>query len=312
MPTLSPRPVLVTGSNRSGTTWVGRMLCLSRELTYVHEPFNPGIWPRWTAEPIPYRNLYVCAENGHTYEAQIRDVLEQRFPFARQLRDVRSARDAARLARDGIRHRVDRAASRSTLMKDPIAVFSAEWLADRFDMAVVMMVRSPVAFAGSVKRLSWKFDFGQWARQPLLLRDHLGEFGEEIRRAADAPPDILTQAILTWNATYAYVDRMRAAHPDWHIVSYEDLAGAPTAGFESLFHDLGLTFDERAATGVVRHSDHRNTDTVSPRDKGGIRRDSTAALDTWQHRLTPEEVERVEHGTKAVAARLDVTARGAQ
>jgi len=312
VPTPSRRPVLVTGSNRSGTTWVGRMLCLSHELAYVHEPFNPGIWPRWIAEPVPYRNLYVCSENGGAYEGPVRAVLDRRFPWRRQLRDIRSVRDAARLARDGIRHRFAHAASRPTLMKDPIAVFSAEWLADRFDMAVVMMIRGPVAFAGSVKRLSWKFDFGQWAHQPLLLRDHLGEFEAEIQQAAEAPPDILTQAVLTWNATYAYVDRMRTAHPDWHVVSYEDLAAAPAAGFESLFHDLGLSFDKRAAAGVARHSDRRNIGEVSPRDKGGIRRDSRTALGTWQRRLTPDEVEEVEQGTRAVAARLGLVARGAQ
>ena len=35
-------PILVTGAHRSGTTWVGRMLCASGEAHYVSEPFNVG------------------------------------------------------------------------------------------------------------------------------------------------------------------------------------------------------------------------------------------------------------------------------
>src|SRR5690606_21198944 len=34
------RGILVTGSPRSGTTWVGRMLATDPRLTYFHEPFN--------------------------------------------------------------------------------------------------------------------------------------------------------------------------------------------------------------------------------------------------------------------------------
>ncbi|MCK5786490.1 MAG: hypothetical protein KAH54_08015 [Candidatus Sabulitectum sp.] len=34
------KPVLVTGGNRTGTSRVGEMLCLSEELYFVWEPFN--------------------------------------------------------------------------------------------------------------------------------------------------------------------------------------------------------------------------------------------------------------------------------
>lgn len=311
MPPFRRRSVLVTGSNRSGTTWVGRMLCLSRELAYVHEPFNPGIWPRWMPERLPFRNLYICSENEGSFLGPVRDVIERRFPWRQQIGDIRSMGGAARLLRDGLRHRVDRFGARATLVKDPIAVFSAEWLADRFDLDVVVMVRGPVAFASSVKRLAWAFDFGQWARQERLMADHLGEFGDAIERAAEEPPDLLDQAILSWNATYAYVERMRRAHSDWHVVDYEDLAASPSSGFRGLYAGLGLRFDDRAAAGVARHSDEGNVKEVPAGDKGGIRRDSRAALDTWRGRLTPDEVARVEEGTREVAERLGRVVGGA-
>lgn len=296
--------MLVTGSNRSGTTWVGRMLCLSRELSYVHEPFNPGISPRWLPAPIPHRNLYICPETEAGYVAAVGRVMERRFPWREQLGDVRSAADAARLARAATSSRLARGGGRGTLMKDPIAVFSAEWLADRFGMDVLVMVRGPLAFASSIKRLGWAFDFSNWSRQDLLMRDHLSEFADEIRRAAQEPPELVDQAILTWNATYAYVDRMRQAHPTWHVVSYEGLAADPIGGFRSLYGSLGLRFDAQVAGEIGRHSASGNPRDVPASDKGGIRRDSRAALDTWRARLTASEADLITRRTASVASRL--------
>ena len=34
------KPILVTGSHRSGSTWVGKILNLSNETYYINEPFN--------------------------------------------------------------------------------------------------------------------------------------------------------------------------------------------------------------------------------------------------------------------------------
>ena len=49
---LGRRPILVTGSHRSGTTWVGKTIALSPSVTYIGEPFNdpPRIECRELAE----------------------------------------------------------------------------------------------------------------------------------------------------------------------------------------------------------------------------------------------------------------------
>src|SRR5262249_44032191 len=35
------RAILVTGSHRSGSTWLGRVLSAAPDVVYVHEPFSP-------------------------------------------------------------------------------------------------------------------------------------------------------------------------------------------------------------------------------------------------------------------------------
>ena len=97
---LMPTPVLVTGSIRSGSTWVGRMLCLSGQLGYIHEPFNPWRWPGWAAERFPHELVYVNSENEATYYPVLRDVINMRFPLIRHLPQIREPRHVWRLARD--------------------------------------------------------------------------------------------------------------------------------------------------------------------------------------------------------------------
>jgi sulfotransferase family protein len=280
------------------------MLCQSRELVYVHEPFNPGLWPRWFPTPLPYRNLYVCAENEATYLDPVAAVLARRTPKRGVLQDRRRPADVARFFRHVGAREVARIRRGATLVKDPIALFSAPWLAQRFDLDVVVMIRQPVAYAGSIVRLRWAFDFRNWRDQPLLMRDLLAPYEREINAMADSPGDLIDQAILRWNAQYHAVDQMRRGHPNWLFVNYEELASEPHAGYVTLFEQLGLRFNSHAARQVQRYSSEHNVKEVPTAEKGTLRRDSRAALDTWRHRLSEDDVRRVVDGTAEVADRL--------
>jgi hypothetical protein len=301
---MTVRACLVTGSNRSGTTWVGQMLCHSRQLSYVHEPFNPGIWPRWTAVPIPYRNLYICADNEAAYLHSMGDVFAGRRPVVAQAREVRSIRDAGRLARAAVGRQLLRAQRRQTLVKDPIAIFSAPWLAERFDLSVVVMIRNPAAFASSIQRLGWGFNFRNWLDQDLLMRDLLGPYEREIIAMVDHEHDLIDQSILLWRAHYGVIDRFRSEHPDWHFVRWEDLAETPDRGFRELYGALGLGFDDRARRRIASDNAPGNPNEVASGDKGAVRRDSRAAARAWRHRLDERDFRRVQDGVADTATKF--------
>jgi hypothetical protein len=297
------RPILVTGSNRSGTTWVGEALGQSDEVEYLHEPFNSSLWPRLLERPPPGHFLYVCEENDGPWIRSVDRLLRHRFPLRAQVVEVRGPRGVAKLGRDWARSLRRRTRSRRPLLKDPIALFASEWLASRFDLDVVVMIRHPAAFASSIKRLGWRFDFTTWLDQPLLLRDHLGPMRADLERMAEGDHDLVDEAIVLWNALYGVVRTLDERHPEWQVLRYEDLAAAPVPGFARLYPALGLRWDDGVARRVAAFSDERNVKEVPAGEKGTVRRDSSAAMWTWTHRLTPEEVERVRAGTAAVASR---------
>lgn len=295
-------PILVTGSHRSGTTWVGRMLALAPGVAYLHEPLSPRRWPGWLRRRPPHWFLYVCRENEAEYAPLIEDLLALRYPLANLLR-VRDARQAFQVAEEvpfSLWHRLRGA---RPLLKDPIALMSTEWLAERFQVQPVVMIRHPAAFAGSLRSIDWpRFDFRNWSEQPLLVRDLVGPFEGQIRAFAQHPPDLIDEAVLMWNVTHHVIGGFRDRHPDWSFVRHEDLSEEPLKGFRALYERLGLAWDPVAETAIVRSSTDDRRKEVPAHLHRTVRRDSRAARWTWRHRLTPEERDRVREGTAEVAA----------
>ncbi|HEY7874453.1 MAG TPA: sulfotransferase [Actinomycetota bacterium] len=298
------RPILVTGSHRSGTTWTGRMLCATGEAGYIHEPFNPKRTPGWGGGRIPWWYLYVTEANESYYRSVVERALAFRYPIVDNLRTVSSARRAALFGMDLARSLPARVRGARPLIKDPIALFASEWLARTFDADVVVMIRHPAAFASSIKRLNWRFEFRDWLAQDDLIADYLSRWHRQMHDCWANKVDVIEHAIVMWNAIHDVVDEFRTRHPDWTFVRYEDLADDPLAGFRSLYDGLDLRWTDEAAAAIQKTSAEGNPKEVPRWRHQSIKRSSSAAKDTWRTRLTPEEIERVTAGTAEIAARF--------
>ncbi len=286
-------PILVTGAHRSGSTWVGRMLAASPRLHYVDEPFHPRHHPGVLGAATPRWFTYVTAENEETYLPAMRRTLALRFDHGRELAavllDRRNPRTALRLARG---FRQARVAGSHALLKDPVAVFSTPWLVERFGVRPVLVVRHPAAFASSIVTRGWGHPFGHFLDQPLLMRDHLAPYADEIGRAAADPPDLLAQAALLWRLVYATVDRFRREHPEWIVVRHHELAADPFRAFGSLYERLDLPYGARERAVVADHvgSPQRQTVPAAPDD---LVRSPAETRHGWRDRLDEEQSERL-------------------
>jgi hypothetical protein len=291
-------PILVTGAHRSGTTWIGKMLALAPGTGYLHEPFNPVTPPGISGARFDRFFAYVTADNASPFEEPLRRTLGFDYGWGRQLRAIHSPGDALHTVRDGISFARARMRHACPVMKDPIALFSAEWLAETFGMDVVITVRHPAAFAASLLRLGWTHDFGGFAEDERLLRDRLPGFETEIRAQAARPGDVLEQAILLWRICYRTVDGYRARHPEWVVVRHEDVSQAPLASFESLYGRLGLQMTDRARREIEHSSSASNP--AEARSKHDVHVDSRAAARGWRRHLDHDTVERIRAGTADV------------
>jgi hypothetical protein len=227
-------------------------------------------------------------------------MLAWRYAYGAELRAVRTPKDAARMARDAARFARHRRARALPLLKDPIAVFSAEWLADSFRARPVLLVRHPAAFAASIKRLRLRHPFGHFLAQPLMMRDWLAPYGEELERFAAEEQDLVDQAILLWNVIHHAIAAYRARHPEWPLLRLEDVSRRPLEEFHALFDRLALAHDAGVDSLVHETSDASNPAEAASADS--IRRDSAAHVWNWKRTLDDGEIERVRAGTGVLAA----------
>ncbi|OLE10255.1 MAG: hypothetical protein AUI36_41065 [Cyanobacteria bacterium 13_1_40CM_2_61_4] len=269
-------------------------------LGYIREPLSVLHRRGICDVSFPYWFPYICDENEGPYIRPIRDMLDFRYHPLAGTRSIRSPRDVAVSGYDWYRFLRYRARRARPLVKDPIAVFSAGWLADRFGTQVVVLIRHPAAFAGSLKRYGWTHPFEHFVAQPLLLRDLLDPYADAINEYARAPRDVVDQAILLWNLIHHVVLKYRTSRPDWSFFRHEDLSREPVAQFQEMFHQLGLTLSEAAITEISKSTAASNP--IEASDAGSLKRDSRSSIATWGSRLTPEEIARVRAGVEPLAS----------
>ena len=307
MTDLPKPPILVTGSHRSGSTWIGNILALDPASGYIHEPFNRRHRRGICRVHFKRTYTYVTEENETPYLAPFRDTLAWKFSPVAQLSQIRAPRDLAVTARNMSYFQFQRLRGSRPIMKDPLALFSAPWLATRFGMQVVVAIRHPAAFVASLRAAGWdRFPFADLRDQELLMRERLAPFRAEIEAAARTRPGVIDMGILLWRIFHYQIDHYRSEHPDWIFVRHEDLSRDPLPQFRGLFERLGLTFSPATEQrlhgftkdGSVRHNPMRQAPV------GNLARDSRKNVLSWKSRLSPEEIAHIRRAVEPVAAKF--------
>jgi hypothetical protein len=295
-------PVLVTGAHRTGTTWVGKMLAANPSTAYISEPLNILHRPGVLRLPTQYWYTYICAENEADYLPAFQQTLRYRYHLLAEMASLRSLKDVGRMGRDLRIFLRGRLHSQRPLLKDPFAVFSAPWFARRLGCRVVITVRHPAAFASSLKRLNWPFDFTHLLAQPLLMSDLLEPNREAMQRLVASPSDVIEQASLLWRLVYQTVRRYCEQFPQFQVVRHEDLSLDPVIGFQSMYTRLGLEFTSHVQQVILASSGSENPAELPNRHVHSVRLDSQANLHNWKRRLAVEEIARVRRLTEETAS----------
>lgn len=308
---LSRKPILVTGTLRSGSTWVGRIIGEAPLVGYIHEPFAENVRPGTRRGEFGHGMPYVTDEheNEPIFYEQIKDTIDYRFDLiggiSRIRHSDRRSKDVQRYLKtfyDFLSYRIINA---RPLLKDPAAVFSAEWLASKFDMSIVVLIRHPAAFVGSLKRKKgMKISFSDLLSQPLLMRDYLYPFESEIREYATNEYDRLAQASLLWKLVHHVIVEYQKKHKNWIFIRHEDLSRDPINSFQNLFNTLDLEFSEEVRNKIEEYS---SSSTLVEPPKGELaffKRDSKANIWSWKERLTASEIQKIKVEVEEVSSKF--------
>lgn len=296
----SSKPILVTGSHRSGTTWTGRMLSAAPRVAYIHEPFNfelnHGIQPN----PFNCWFQYICDENAGKYIPYLDKVIYGTYPLVNTHAEIKSARDLARIMRDCSLHLWHQIYKYRILMKDPIALFSADWLYKKYNMNVLVLIRHPAAFCSSLKIKNWEFDFSNFTRQPLLMEKYLYPFEKEIHEFTTNKKNIIEQGILLWKCFHSTIKIYQEKYPQWLFVRHKDLSADPINQFRPIYKELGLEFTQKVKE--VIHANSGSQNPVEQNEENEFIRNSKKTIRNWMTRLSQEEIRQIRLKTSEIAS----------
>jgi hypothetical protein len=282
------------------------MLTASNQAAYISEPTNLLHRPGVLRVPVQCWYPYICSENEAGYLAALQEMLSFRYHLWAEIRSLRSKKDLLRMLRDLSIFIAGRLEKKRLLMKDPFALFSSPWFAERLDCQVVITIRHPAAFASSLHRLNWPFDFQHLLAQPYLMQHWLEPFQEEMQAMQTSqehnPKDIVGPASLLWRIIYQVVKLQQAQHPDFMVVRHEDLSLEPLEGFEALYEKLNLKLTPQAQAKILKSSSSENPKEVSKSNIYAVSLDSQANLHNWKRRLTAEQTRRIRSLTEETAA----------
>ncbi len=278
------------------------MLAAGGGAAYISEPLNLWHRPGVLSVPVSGWYTYICAENEGQYLPAFHQLLAFRYHTLDEIGSIKSRKDALRMGRDGWTFFLGRLRKKRPLLKDPFAVFSSTWFAARLHCRVVVTVRHPAAFASSLKRLEWHFDFSDLLSQPLLMRDALEPYRGEMESIDQG--DVVGQGSLLWKMVYRTVLDYCKQNPDLILVRHEDLSQSPLESFRSLYNALGLPFNHTAEREIIRSSSSDNPAELSKSSVHAYKLDSRAGLERWRKTLSEEEIDRITSLTGDIACPL--------
>jgi hypothetical protein len=296
-----PHRVLVLGVPRSGTTWIGQALGRSRGAVYVHEPdgatdpfaFRAQMRDGTTHYPVlhagdearEHERLWFGAFAGGKRPGTVRDRIARRAYARVSDRDKVAARSTGGLSiemRVSERMAVPRVrddSARAIVVKSVNAALSAEWIYERWTPAVLVVerdLRNVIA--------SW-LALGFGGTIPKVYATVVAEAAERWDLTLPDYEDPMMRSIAFCAVTMLALHDGVRAHPEWCVVSHEELCTDSASQLAGAATRLGLEWTEEADA-FVRASDR-------PGDGYATSRVSSELPDQWKHRLSAEQVDSI-------------------
>ena len=250
--------VLLLGSARSGTTWVGEVIDRHHDHRVVFEPLRP--------DRVPAARVFA---NGQYLR---RDDTDPRYldPMTRIL--------TGRMRNPWADHLNHVVVARRRLVKEIRANLLAPWLVERFPgMPVVLLVRHPLGVAVSRRELGWSDHLDDALAQPRLVQDHLtADQDASLRALTDPFARAVAQAGLE-----TLVPLRMTSPQELLVVTYEALVSDPRVPAERVLRHVGQQPDAELEAALDRPSHLSRADSAV--------RTGADRASAWMTRVDPDE-----------------------
>ena len=292
----SKTSIVLTGSHRSGTTWVASVLRSAGGYILL-EPMNIGIkhpygWPAIVDEwyPLPEQS------DMNTLNFHYRRLVSLQGDWHLALRESSSLKDLARVLREYVRLVKARRNGCFPIIKDPFSLLLLNEL--EFPIRSVVLVRHPVAFVKSVLRKKWTYPLVSLKRKFDILGDRSSCANKAFSENSHRLNDPVVNAALIWLFLHEQIAGMRGSA---YLVRHEDLSIDPIINFQKLFEYLGLTMSENSMEHIKR-STRGSTVTPDSNKTHVLKRDSQKLAFSWRAQMPAEFIKTIREVAEPIAS----------
>lgn len=249
--------IFVTGVIRSGTTFVGMVLSLPLEVDYIHEPFNPQCGLPGMSRWYPYirpnldskemKRYHSLTQKIFSYDFTLRNKIPESDPWLRKAtKRIIGSRGPfyLRLAKPNIFHR-------AAVIKDPTANLLSEYLHLNFGVKPVILIKHPLSFIASLKRVSWWPQISEINDQPHLVEDYFADKPEFLCNDFSDP---ILGAAAYWRAVHQVLLTQATKYPSWQLVTHEDISQNPVSVFKHLYDALELPWSKKVEIKILKQT----------------------------------------------------------
>ncbi len=290
--------LLITGSHRSGSTWVGKMLSLGSDTFYIDEPFNLKYKKN---SPFNYWFEYVNHENQSKYMPYLNsEVKNGVFSY---IKNINKAQNKSELKYRLLQNKA-LLLQNHLIFKDPIAIFSTEWLNQQMGLQPLILLRHPAAVVSSIMVQKWEHDFSQFLKQPYLMDDLLNVYKPQIEEYARTGKSPLQQNAFLWTLIHHAILQFKEKYSEWYFVKYEEVASNPILEFEKIYNYCGLKYSDGIKSKINQFCSKDNINENSANDPHTVNRYSAQSIDSWRNNLSQEEINTIWKITQPIAEQL--------
>ena len=254
------KSILVAGTARSGTTWLGDLVASQIPCRVLFEPFNPDL---------------VAEYRGFHYFQYMRPGTEhpEFGTFAQKV-------FTGEIRNRWIDRQNERIRSEYRIIKEIRINLALKWLHDNFPVVpILLLIRHPCAVVASRMELGWATDsdIEPLLSQPDLIEDHLGPYLNLIKNAGTAEE----KHAIIWSVSNL-VPLKQFKHRELKVVYYENLCTQPLAEMTSIFDSIGQKSVDSVIDTIDRPS--QTTRVTSALVTG------SDTLSSWRKKLSPSQI----------------------
>lgn len=265
---LNPNPdpqqsILVAGTARSGTTWLGDLITSKIPCRVLFEPFNPDLVPEYRDfQYFQYMRPDEKNPEFHDFSHKV---------FTGEIRN------------HWINRQNERIFSKFRLIKEIRANLALKWLHNNFhDVPIILLLRHPCAVVLSRMELGWATDtdIKTFLLQPELVEDHLGEYMHVIQKAMTEEE----KHAIIWSVSNL-VPLRQLEKSELKIVYYEHLCIQPEIEIPALYNYIGLENDSAIFEKVNKPSQTTR--------EGSAIVTGTDKISNWKKKLTTTQIDNI-------------------